>query len=138
MTSNTFNTTNTTSISKEIIHTNDAPQAIGCYSQAVKAGNTVYLSGQIGLDPLTMNLVAGFEAQAQQTFKNFAAVVTAAGGTLDNIVKLNVYLLDMTNFALVNEVMAQHFNEPYPARAAVAVKELPKGALIEIDGIMVI
>jgi reactive intermediate/imine deaminase len=134
MTSTTLSTT----FSKEIIHTNDAPQAIGCYSQAIKTGNTVYLSGQIGLNPQTMHLVEGFKQEAQQTFKNFATVVATAGGTLDNIVKLNVYLLDMTNFALVNEVMAQYFRKPYPARAAVAVKELPKGASIEIDGIMVI
>lgn len=123
-------------MTKQIIHTDKAPKAIGCYSRAVKVGNTVYLSGQVGLDPITMELVEGIEKQAHQVFKNLQAVVNAADGTLDDIVKLNIYLTDMANFATINQVMAEYFHEPYPARAAVGVKELPKGALVEADGIM--
>lgn len=123
---------------KQIIHTDNAPRAIGCYSQAVKVSNTVYLSGQIGFIPETMELVDGIENQARQMFKNLEAVVKASGATLDNIVKLNIYLTDMANFAIINQVMAEFFNTPYPARAAVGVKELPKGALVEADGIVVI
>jgi reactive intermediate/imine deaminase len=122
---------------KQIIHTDDAPQAIGCYSQAVKVGDTVYMSGQIGLDPKTMELADGFENQTHQVFKNLSAVAKASGGNLSNIAKLNVFLTDMNNFASVNKIMAEYFSEPYPARAAIGVKELPKGAIVEADAVMV-
>ena len=123
----------------QTIATADAPAAIGTYSQAVRAGNTVYLSGQIPLDPTSMTLVsADFEAQAHQVFKNLAAVAEAAGGSLARIVKLNVYVLDLANFQTLNEVMAQYINEPYPARAAIGVGQLPKDAQVEIDGVMVL
>ena len=122
---------------KTIIVTADAPQAIGTYSQAVKAGDTVYLSGQIGLDPATMQLVEGIEAQIHRVFANLRAVAVAAGGGLADVVKLNVFLTDLANFAKVNEIMAQYFVQPYPARAAVGVKELPRGALVEADAVMV-
>jgi len=127
-------------MSKQIIQTNDAPKAIGTYSQAVRvsSGDTIYLSGQIGLDAVTMQMVNGIEAQIQQVFLNLKAVATASGGSLDDIVKLNIFLIDMDNFAKVNEIMASYFSEPYPARAAVAVKALPRGALVEMDGVMVI
>lgn len=116
-----------------------APQAIGTYSQAVKVHNTVYLSGQIPLDPATMELVeGGFAEQTHQVFKNLGAVCEAANGSLQDIVKLNVYLTDLSNFVTFNEVMAQYFEAPYPARAAVGVKELPKGSLVEADGVMVV
>ncbi len=123
--------------SKEIIATAQAPAAIGTYSQAVRAGNTVYLSGQIGLDPTSMQMVEGIEAQIVQVFENLKAVCEAAGGGLSDLVKLNVYLTDLSNFAKVNEIMGRYFNQPYPARAAVGVKELPRGALVEADGILV-
>ncbi len=124
---------------KAIISTENAPAAIGTYSQAVKVNNTVYLSGQIPLDPKTMELVeGGFEAQAHQMFKNLSAVCEASGGSLQHIVKLGIFLEDLSNFPIINEVMAQYFDEPYPARAAVGVKQLPKGAMVEADGIMVI
>lgn len=124
---------------KAIINTDNAPAAIGTYSQAVKVNNTVYLSGQIPLDPATMELVAGgFEAQAHQMFKNLNAVCEAAGGSLKDIVKLGLFLEDLGNFPIINEVMAQYFEEPYPARAAIGVKQLPKGAMVEADGIMVL
>ena len=124
---------------KEVIHTDAAPQAIGTYVQAVKSGNTVYLSGQIPLIPSTMELVSDdFRAQAEQVFRNLAAVAEAAGGTLADFVKMNAYLTSLENFPIVNEVMAEHMSEPYPARAAVGVKELPKGALVEIEGVMVL
>jgi reactive intermediate/imine deaminase len=123
---------------KQIINTKDAPQAIGCYSQAVKVNKTVYLSGQIGLDPKTMELVEGFENQAHQMFKNLCAVIDAASGNNQDIAKINIYLTDMGNFAIVNQIMPKYFNEPYPARALLGVKELPKGALIEADAIMVL
>ncbi len=124
---------------KAIIHTDKAPAAIGTYSQAVKVNNTVYLSGQIPLDPNTMTLVDGdFAKQAHQVFKNLQAVCEAADGSLAEIVKLNIFLTDLSNFPIVNEVMAEYFQEPYPARAAVGVKELPKGAVVEADAIMVI
>lgn len=126
------------SIHKEIIHTDNAPKAIGVYSQAVKVGNTVYLSGQIGFVPKTMELVDGIEEQTEQMFKNLKAVVETSGATLANIVKLNIYLTDMNNFAIVNTVMAKYFVAPYPARAAIGVKELPRGALVEADGVAVI
>jgi reactive intermediate/imine deaminase len=124
---------------KAVINTKNAPQAIGTYSQAVKVNNTIYLSGQIPLDPATMTLVEGsFAEQTHQVFKNLRAVCEAANGSLNQIVKLNLYLTDLSNFATVNEVMAEYFQSPYPARAAVGVKELPKGAQVEADGIMVI
>ena len=124
---------------KAIINTDTAPAAIGTYSQAVKVNNTVYLSGQIPLDPSTMELVDGdFTAQAHQMFKNLSAVCTAAGGSLQDIVKLNLFLEDLGNFPLINEVMSQYFEQPYPARAAVGVKQLPKGSMVEGDGIMVL
>ncbi len=126
-------------MSKEIISTKNAPQAIGTYSQAVKTGATVYLSGQIPLVPETMEMVEGdIETQIRRVFDNLKAVTTAAGGDLSNIVKLNVFLVDLANFPVVNEVMAQYFAEPYPARAAVGVAALPKGAVVEMDAILVI
>jgi reactive intermediate/imine deaminase len=125
-------------MSKRIITTADAPAAIGTYSQAVQAGDTVYLSGQIGLDPASMQMAEGFEAQTVRVFENLKAVAAAAGGSLADAVKLNIYLTDLDNFAKVNEVMARYFAEPYPARAAVGVKELPKGALVEADAILVL
>lgn len=124
-------------MSKVIISTDKAPAAIGTYSQAVKIGTTVYLSGQIPLDPKTMELVGeDFTAQAEQVFTNLSAVCEASGGELQDMVKLHIYLTDLGQFAIVNEVMAKHFKEPYPARAAIGVKQLPKGAQIEIDGIL--
>ena len=124
---------------KAIISTDQAPAAIGTYSQAVKTHNTVYLSGQIPLDPATMTMVnESFEAEAHQVFKNIKAVCQAADGELSDIVKLNIFLTDLSNFATVNEIMAQYFKEPYPARAAIGVAQLPKDAQIEADGIMVI
>lgn len=123
---------------KTIIATPDAPAAIGTYSQAVKVDNTVYLSGQIGLDPSSMQLVDGIEAQIHQVFKNLSAVCQASGGALSDIVKLNVFLTDLAHFPRVNEIMAQYFQQPYPARAAVGVAALPRGALVEADAIMVI
>jgi reactive intermediate/imine deaminase len=123
---------------KRIVHTDAAPKAIGTYSQAVRCDNTVYFAGQIGLDPKTMELVAGTEAQIRRVFENLKAVALAAGGSLDDMVKLNVYLTDLGNFARVNEIMATYFAEPYPARAALGVASLPRGAQIEIDAIMVL
>ena len=125
-------------MARQPIQTNDAPRAIGAYSQAVRAGNTVYLSGQIGLDPQTMVLADGVDAQIQQVFRNLRAVAAAAGATLDDAVKVTVFLTDMGNFARVNEAMAQFFAEPYPARAAVGVASLPRGALVEIEAILVV
>jgi len=122
----------------EIIHTNDAPQAIGTYSQAVRAGNTVYLSGQIGLDPASMQLKDGLEAQTRQVFANLRAVSAAAGASLDDAVKVMVFLTDLAHFAKVNEIMGQYFKQPYPARAAVGVAALPRGALVEIDAVLVL
>ena len=119
------------------IATPEAPGAIGTYSQAVRAGDTVYLSGQIPLDPKTMKLVEGdFEAQARRVFDNLRAVCRAAGGDFDRVVRVTVYLTDLANFAKVNEVMATYFKEPYPARAAVGVASLPRGAQVEIDAVM--
>lgn len=124
---------------KAIIFTEKAPAAIGTYSQAVKVHNTVYLSGQIPLVPATGALVAGdFAEQARQVFRNLKAVCQAADGDLKDIVKLNLFLTDLSNFPIVNTVMAEFFEAPYPARAAIGVKELPKGAVVEADGIMVI
>lgn len=123
---------------RSIITTNQAPQAIGTYSQAVRVGDTVYLSGQIPLDPATMRLVNGdMLAQITRVFDNLQAVAAAAGGSLDKVVKLNVYLTDLAHFPLVNELMATYFREPYPARAAVGVAQLPKGAAVEMDAVMV-
>jgi len=124
---------------KSIIQSDSAPQAIGTYSQAVKAGNTVYLSGQIPLDPESMELVSGgMEKQIKQVFENLKAVCEAAGGSLQDIVKLNIFLTDLGNFATVNEVMATYFQKPYPARAAIGVAALPKGAEVEMDGIVIL
>jgi len=123
---------------KTIIHSDNAPKAIGTYSQAVKTGDTVYLSGQIPLNPQSMELVSGIREQITQVFDNLSAVCTAAGGSLQDIVKLNIFLTDLSNFATVNEIMATYFKEPYPARAAIGVASLPRGSLVEMDGIMVI
>ncbi|MCE8004878.1 RidA family protein [Billgrantia ethanolica] len=124
---------------KAVINTDKAPAAIGPYSQAIKAGNTVYLSGQIPLDPATMELISDdFEAQARQVFINLKAVCEEAAGSLGEIVKLNLYLVDLGNFAVVNKVMEEFFDKPYPARAAVGVKALPKGAQFEAEAVMVI
>src|SRR3990172_5796322 len=124
---------------RKVIKTNNAPQAIGTYSQAVRAGDTVYLAGQIPLVPETMVLENGdMRAQIRRVFENLAAVAKASGGSLQDVVKLNVYLTDLGHFPLVNEVMAQCFREPYPARAAVGVAALPKGAAVEMDAIMVL
>jgi len=125
-------------MAKTIIATDKAPAAIGTYSQAVKAGDTVYLSGQIGLDPASMQMVEGIDAQIVRVFDNLKAVAEAAGGSLVDTVKLNVYLTDLGNFAKVNEVMAQYFSQPYPARAAVGVASLPRGALVEADAVLVL
>lgn len=124
---------------KSVIQTEKAPEAIGTYSQAVKAGDTVYLSGQIPLVPETMEVVAGdFAAKTRQVFENLQAVCEAAGGRLQDIVKLNIYMTDLSNFATVNEVMATYFQEPYPARAAIEVSGLPKGVPVEMDAVMVL
>ena len=123
-------------MTKTIISTANAPAAIGTYSQAVRVGDTVYLSGQIGLNPASMQMVDGIDAQIVRVFDNLKAVAEAAGGSLADLVKLNVYLTDLANFAKVNEVMAHYCSEPYPARAAVGVKELPRGALVEADGVL--
>ena len=124
---------------KIVISTSDAPQAIGTYSQAIKTGNTVYLSGQIPLDPVTGRLISGdIDEQINRVFENLAAVAEAAGGSLQDIVKLNVYLTDLVNFQNVNEAMASLLKQPYPARAAIGVASLPKGAEVEIDAVMVL
>ncbi|MEJ2454294.1 MAG: RidA family protein [Candidatus Thiodiazotropha sp.] len=124
-------------MSREIIRTDQAPQAIGTYSQAVKVGQTVYLSGQIPLVPETMTLIEGdIEAQIHRVFDNLQAVARAAGGSLADVVKLNVFLTDLNNFAMVNQVMAEYFPEPYPARAAIGVAALPKDAEVEMDAVM--
>jgi reactive intermediate/imine deaminase len=126
-------------VKRTIVKTNQAPQAIGTYSQAVKAGDTVYLAGQIPLVPETMTLEGGdMRAQIRRVFENLGAVAKASGGSLQDAVKLNVYLTDLAHFPLVNEVMAQYFREPYPARAAVGVAALPKGAAVEMDAILVV
>ncbi len=128
---------------KRVIQTNNAPAAIGTYSQAVAVGNTVWLSGQIPLDPVTMQIVGdatseGMEQQIHQAFRNLSAVAHAAGGSLNDVVKLNLFLTDLSHFAKVNEIMAQYFQEPYPARAAVGVASLPRGAGFEAEAVMVI
>jgi reactive intermediate/imine deaminase len=126
-------------MTKQAIQTKDAPAAIGTYSQAIRAGNTVYLSGQIPLDPQSMQLVSGdTRAEIERVFDNLAAVAAAAGGSLANAVKLTVYLTDLKNFALVNEVMAEYFEEPYPARAAIGVAALPRGVAVEVDAVLVV
>ena len=121
---------------REIIKTDQAPAAIGTYSQAVKVGNTVYISGQIPLDPTSMQLVEGIEAQTRRVFDNLKAVAQAAGGSLAHIAKLSIFLTDLSNFGLVNQIMAEYFQEPYPARAAVGVAALPKDSEVEIEAIM--
>lgn len=122
---------------REIISTDNAPQAIGTYSQAVKTGNTVYMSGQIPLVPETMEMVEGdIESQIRRVFDNLNAVAEAAGGSLADVAKLNIFLIDLGNFTKVNEVMAEYFSEPYPARAAIGVASLPRGAGVEMDGVM--
>ncbi|TXR51488.1 RidA family protein [Reinekea thalattae] len=124
-------------MNKNIISTDNAPAAIGTYSQAVKVGDTVYLSGQIPLLPSTMELIGeNFRDQVNQVFKNLTAVCEAAGGSLQDIVKLNIFLTDLSHFTVVNEVMAEYFEQPYPARAAIGVAQLPKGSLVEMDGVM--
>ncbi|NNJ73193.1 MAG: RidA family protein [Enterobacterales bacterium] len=126
-------------MTRKIIQTDQAPSAIGTYSQAVTVNDVTYLSGQIALNPETMEMVEGeISARIHQVFKNLSAVCEAAGGSLADLVKVNVFLTDLGNFATVNEIMAQYFNEPYPARAAVGVAELPKGTDVEIDGVMAI
>lgn len=125
-------------MAKTIISTAGAPAAIGTYSQAVRVGDTVYLSGQIGLDPQSGTLVEGIDAQITRVFDNLKAVAEAAGGSLGDLVKVNIYLTDLGNFAKVNETMAQYFQQPYPARAAVGVASLPRGALVEADAVMVL
>src|SRR5262245_54809768 len=125
-----------TPMSRKIISTPDAPAAIGTYSQAVQVGNTVYMSGQIGLDPGTMQLVDGIDAQIVRVFENLKAVAEAAGGSLNDAVKFNIYLTDLANFGKVNEIMAKYLSQPYPARAAVGVASLPRGALVEADAVL--
>ena len=123
---------------KATISTPHAPSAIGTYSQAVRCGDTIYLSGQIGLDTLTMQLAEGIDAQVKRVFENLKAVAEAAGGSLDDAAKLTIYLTDLAHFAKINEIMAAYFNEPYPARAAIGVASLPRAAMIEADAILVI
>ena len=125
-------------MTKEIISTNEAPQAIGTYSQAIKKSNLIFLSGQIGLDPQNMKLVDGIELQIHQVFKNLLSVIKAAKANKADIVKLNIYLTDLKHFSLVNQIMEEYFEAPYPARAAVGVAQLPKDALIEADGFLVL
>ena len=124
-------------MSKQAVHSDAAPAAIGTYSQAIRAGNLVFLSGQIPLDPASMEIVGGdFEARARRVFDNLAAVAAAAGGSLDNVVKLTIFLTDLADFATVNSVMEDYFQKPYPARAAIGVASLPKGADVEADAIL--
>lgn len=124
-------------MSKKVIHSNNAPQAVGTYSQAIQFSNLVFLSGQLGIDPASGNLQEGFEAQTHQVFRNLRAVCQAAGGDLQDIARLGVFLADMANFARFNQIMGEYFSEPYPARAAVQVAGLPKGGLVEAEAIMV-
>ena len=123
---------------KKIIKSDEAPQAIGTYSQAVKKGNIIFLSGQIPLNPESMELVEGIENQIHQVFKNILAIIAAADASLDDLVKLNIYLTDLSNFALLNSIMKEYFSEPYPARAAIGVASLPKDSLVEADGFLVV
>ena len=126
-------------MAKTIIHTDDAPQAIGTYSQAVKVDNTVYISGQIPLDPTSMEVVdGGIEAEITRVFDNLKAVAAASGGSLADVVKLNIFLTDLSNFPTVNEIMARYFQQPYPARAAIGVAALPKGVGVEMDAVLVL
>ena len=125
-------------MSSQVIHTENAPAAIGTYSQAILVGDTLYLSGQIGLDPYSMELVEGIEAQIRRVFDNLKAVCEAAGGSLADIAKLNIFLTDLSHFQLVNQIMGEYFAQPYPARAALGVASLPKDALVEMDGIVII
>lgn len=125
-------------MTKLALHSPDAPAAIGPYSQAIRTGDTVYLSGQIGLDPRTMNLVEGLEAQAHQVFRNLRAVAQVAGGSLDDLVKISILMVDLGGFTKVNEIMAGYFAQPYPARATYQVSALPRGALIEVEGVLVL
>jgi reactive intermediate/imine deaminase len=121
---------------KTVIHSNDAPAAIGTYSQAVRAGDAIYVSGQIGLDPASLQLVEGIEPQIHRVFRNLEAIARAAGSGLERCVRMTVYLTDLANFAKVNEIMAQYVPQPYPSRAAIGVASLPRGALVEIDAIL--
>lgn len=125
-------------MTRQVIHTDNAPKAVGTYSQAIKVGNTVYVSGQIGLDPKTMQLQEGFEAQAKQVFDNISAICQASGGSLADVVKFNVSLTDLNDFAKLNEIFVERLTAPYPARAAVQVAKLPKDAVVEIEAILVI
>lgn len=126
-------------MAKTIIQTDDAPQAIGTYSQGVKVDNTVYVSGQIPLDPASMEVVSGgIEAEITRVYDNLKAVAAASGGSLADVVKLNIFLTDLSNFPIVNEIMAQYFEQPYPARAAIGVSALPKGVGVEMDAVLVI
>lgn len=126
-------------MAKRVIHTDQAPQAIGTYSQAIRVGQSVWLSGQIPLDPLTMELVGtDMEAQIRRVFDNLLAVAQAAGGDVQDIVKLNIFLTDLGHFALVNQIMAEYFHEPYPARAAIGVAALPRGAAVEMDAVLML
>mgnify|MGYP006169520993 FL=1 len=124
-------------MAKTVIETKNAPAAIGTYSQAIRKNNIIFLSGQIPLDPKTMNIVSGIEAQIHQVFKNLVEVINASNASVDDLVKLNIYLTDLAHFSLVNEIMPNYFSEPYPARAAIGVKSLPKDALVEADGFLV-
>ena len=123
-------------MTRQTIQTDNAPAAVGTYSQAVKVGNTVYISGQLGFDPITMELKEGFDAQAKQVFENIKAICEAAGGSLNDVVKFNVSLTDLNDFAALNEIFVAHLSEPYPARAAVQVAALPKGSVVEIESIL--
>lgn len=123
-------------MSKHVIHTDNAPAAVGTYSQAIKVGGTVYISGQLGLDPATMELKEGFEAQARQAMDNLAAIAQASGGSLADVVKFNVSLTDLADFATLNQVFTEYLSAPYPARAAVQVAALPKGGVVEIEAIL--
>jgi reactive intermediate/imine deaminase len=125
-------------MTRSIVSTPDAPAAIGPYSQAVRAGDTVYLSGQIGLDPVSMELAEGFEAQTRRVFDNLKAVAAAAGGTLGDAARVTIYLTDLAEFPKVNAIMAEYFAQPYPARATVGVAQLPRGALVEVDAVLVL
>jgi reactive intermediate/imine deaminase len=124
-------------VTKQRIQTAGAPQAIGVYSQAIRTGGTIYLSGQIGLDPATMQLVEGIEAQIHRVFKNLQEVAFAAGASLDQAVKVTVFLTDLGHFSLLNDIMRQYFSEPYPARSALGVAQLPRGALVEVEAVLV-
>ena len=124
-------------MNKHPVSTPDAPDAIGPYSQAIRAGGTIYLSGQIGLDPATMKLVDGVEAQSHQIFRNLQAVAAAAGASLDDAAKLTVFLTDLADFSRLNEIMAQYLKQPYPARSTVGVSQLPRGALVEIEAVLI-